>query len=87
MTKRLAIQDPDQLVFGQAPKPVITKGGLTIGGGVVYPESNFTLPPFAIETSTMPRIRTEYRDMVRSAARRAVELGVEDLVRFEEYGV
>ena len=35
---RLAITDPADLCFGVAPKPLTTLRGLTIGGGIVYPE-------------------------------------------------
>ena len=43
--KSLAISDPAELIFGLAPKPVTTRSGMVIGGGTVYPELNFTLPP------------------------------------------
>ena len=43
----LAISDPQELTFGLAPKPVTTLSGMVIGGGTVYPELNFTLPPMA----------------------------------------
>ena len=41
----LAISDPDDLRFGVASQPLTTRSGLVIGGGAVYPEINFTLPP------------------------------------------
>jgi methanol--5-hydroxybenzimidazolylcobamide Co-methyltransferase len=40
---RLAISEPAELRFGVAPKPLVTRRGLSIGGGSVYPELNFTL--------------------------------------------
>jgi len=42
---KLAIDNPADLRFGVAPKPLTTKQGLKLGGGIVYPELNFTLPP------------------------------------------
>ena len=47
--KSLAISDPAELTFGLAPKPVTTRSGMVIGGGTVYPELNFTLPPMTID--------------------------------------
>src|ERR1039458_1193554 len=41
---RLAISDPADLRFGVAPKPLTTRQGLTIGGGVVSPELNSPPP-------------------------------------------
>jgi len=40
----LAFPDPQNLVFGQASRPVSCGFGLTIGAGQVFPEVNFTLP-------------------------------------------
>src|ERR1017187_3370772 len=40
-SNRLAISNPADLRFGVAPKPLTTRQGLTIGGGLVYPEINF----------------------------------------------
>ena len=39
--KSLVINDPAELMFGIAPKPVRTPRGLLIGGGQVYAELNF----------------------------------------------
>ena len=33
---QLAISDPADLRFGISPKPLTTRRGLTLGGGVVY---------------------------------------------------
>src|SRR5664280_1566612 len=77
---KLAITELDQLVFGQAPRPLVTGRGLKIGGGTVYPELNFTLPPMQINASTMADVRLEYTDMIESACARAVALQVPGLV-------
>lgn len=76
----LAISDPADLRFGIAPTPVVTRRGLTLGGGVVYPELNFTLPTMTIESATMPEVRTHYREIIVGATRRAVELEAPGLV-------
>ncbi len=70
----LAIPDPDELLFGTAPKPLVTRHGLRIGGGLVYPELNFTLPPMEITAATMPVIVRHYEGIIRDALRRAAEL-------------
>ena len=78
--KTLAIDDPGRLIFGRAVHPLKTRRGLTIGGGLVYPELNFTLPIMEISASTFPEIRRLYHDVVEDACRRALELECEGLV-------
>lgn len=78
--KSLAIPDPKDLRFGTAPRPVITRNGLSIGGGTVYPELNFTLPTMLVQAGTMPDVLRQYRDMISSAIKRAVQLEVPGLV-------
>src|SRR6266545_5037234 len=75
----LRISRTHDLVFGRCPLPLHV-GGLVIGGGIVYPELNFTLPPMAITEATMPEIRDEYRQMADEACSRAAALGVPGLV-------
>jgi methanol--5-hydroxybenzimidazolylcobamide Co-methyltransferase len=77
---KLAIPDPADLMFGRAPKPFTTRRGLVIGGGKVYPELNFTVPPMEITEATFPEIRSMYREIAEEACRRAVDLGVEGFV-------
>jgi len=77
---KLAITDANDLLFGVAPKPLKTRQGLTIGGGTVYPELNFTLPPMIIEPSSMPDIFAQYRQIIADATRRACELETPGLV-------
>lgn len=50
--QKLACQNADQLIFGKAPKPIPCRNGMIIGGGLVYPEINFTLPPMNINDNT-----------------------------------
>ena len=54
---QLAIDQPADLRFGVSPKPLATRHGLTLGGGLVYPELNFTLPPMTVAEATMPEVR------------------------------
>lgn len=77
---RLAIETPGALQFGIAPRPLRTRSGLVLGGGTVYPELNFTLPPMLVEESTMPEVRRQYEQMITGALRRAVELEAPGLV-------
>ena len=76
----LAIPDPVDLRFGVCPTPLTTRRGMTIGGGVVYPELNFTLPNMEITAATMPEVLAEYRMMITGALTRAAELGPPGLV-------
>lgn len=76
----LTISEPQALRFGSAPKPVSTRRGLVIGGGTVYPEVNFTLPPISVTQGNLEKIRNLYRQATSEVCRRAVELEVEGLV-------
>jgi len=80
----LAIDNPADLRFGVAPKPLATRHGLILGGGIVYPELNFTLPPMFVDESTMPEVRAQYRQIIKGALQRAVELETPGLlIEFE----
>src|ERR1035437_3721926 len=76
----LAINDPARLHFGVAPHPLTTRKGMTIGGGLVYPEINFTLPAIDINAGTMPEIIQQYRDIIAAVTHRAIELEAPGLV-------
>jgi methanol--5-hydroxybenzimidazolylcobamide Co-methyltransferase len=76
----LAISDPRDLRFGIAPHPLTTKRGLIIGGGLVYPELNFTLPTMVVDDSTMPEVRQQYREIISEATQRALELEAQGIV-------
>lgn len=76
----LAISQPDDLRFGIAPKVLTTRRGLTLGGGLVYPEINFTLPPMLVDETTMPEVRRQYRQIIAGVLQRAVELEAPGLV-------
>lgn len=72
--RHLAIPRADDLLFGTAPKPLTTRHGLRLGGGLVYPELNFTLPPMEVTAATMPVVTRHYHDIITDALRRAAEL-------------
>ena len=76
----LAIKDIDSFVYGKALHPLTTRSGMVIGGGTVYPELNFTLPPMEITAESMPEARTEYAQMIEGACARAVELHAPGMV-------
>jgi methanol--5-hydroxybenzimidazolylcobamide Co-methyltransferase len=72
--KQLIIDRPEDLLFGYAPQPVKTPRGLVIGGGMVYPELNFTLPPISICPENMNTIRQHYEEIISGALERALHL-------------
>lgn len=76
----LAINDPDALTFGHAPRPVSCGFGLTIGGGMVYPELNFTLPTMSIEQATWPEVKGHYEEIAAMVVRAAKRLHLPGLV-------
>jgi methanol---5-hydroxybenzimidazolylcobamide Co-methyltransferase len=75
-----AIKNLDDFIFGASPYPVTLKNGLTIGGGQVYPELNFTLPSMEVNADTMPEVEAQYAQMITEACARAVELHAPGLV-------
>ncbi len=72
--KSLIINNPEDLMFGKAPKPVKTRRGLEIGGGQVYAELNFTLPVMSINYTTLNEVYTHYREIAEGALERALHL-------------
>jgi methanol--5-hydroxybenzimidazolylcobamide Co-methyltransferase len=72
----LAYSNERDFIYGHATKPVTTKNGLTLGGGAIYPELNFTLPPMLITEETMPEVLDQYKGIIDDACKRAVDLQV-----------
>lgn len=71
----LVISNPNDLIYGKAPYPVTTKNyGLEIGGGRIYPELNFTLPPMKLEEANLKEMYDHYRQIVTQSLKRAAEL-------------
>lgn len=75
-----AITDPKKLIFGTAPHPLSFPNGMVIGGGTVYPEINFTLPPMDITNETFKEVLSQYRQMVTGVLERARALHVPGVV-------
>ena len=76
----LTIAGPDDLLYGVSPYPVGCGLGLTIGGGMVFPEVNFTLPPMEIADETWGEVVAHYEDMAEHILRRATSLAVPGIV-------
>jgi methanol--5-hydroxybenzimidazolylcobamide Co-methyltransferase len=75
-----AYQDLNTFVYGKALYPVQLKNGMSIGGGTVYPEINFTLPPMTIDKDTMPKVIENYREIITGVCERAKDLAVPGFV-------
>lgn len=81
----LAISNPDELIFGKAAHPLNCGRNLKIGGGLVYPEINFTLPAMEITEQSWMGVKNQYQQMIEEIIRRAVKLNVPGLVvEFEQ---
>lgn len=70
----LAYKSPDDAIFGEAPHPVSAGFGVTIGGGQVLPEVDFTLPTMTIASDTWKDVQTQFQQMTRGVLARAVQL-------------
>lgn len=71
---KLSYESLTDFLYGTAPKPVKCKNGMVIGGGEVYPEINFTLPPMPIEEKNFQEIIAQYKEIVTGVLTRAAEL-------------
>lgn len=70
----MAYKNLNDFIYGSSFHPVKCKNGLVIGGGQVFPELNFTLPPMLINQKTMPEILQQYISIAEDACKRAREL-------------
>ena len=73
---KTAYQNLDDFIYGKSLYPVNLKNGMSIGGGIVYPEINFTLPTMSITKETMPEVIANYRQIITGICERAKELHV-----------
>ena len=78
--RTLSVSDPQQLIYGTAPKPVHCGFDLTIGAGQVFPEVNFTLPVMSISSETWADAVAHYEQIAVNVLQRAVALQVPGLV-------
>ena len=71
---KTAYENLSDFVYGKSLNPVTLKNGMTIGGGLVYPEINFTLPTMLITKDTMPDVIRNYKEIITGVCERAYEL-------------
>ena len=76
----LAIPNQEKLLYGICPHPLQCGLGLTIGGGSVFPEVNFTLPPMDMRDDTWAEVVAHYEQMAGQILRRAASLGTPGIV-------
>lgn len=71
---RTAYTDLDTFLYARAKHPVALANGMVIGGGTLYPEINFTLPPMNVEQGTMAEVLRQYREIITGVCERARDL-------------
>lgn len=74
------VYDLNDFIYGESIHPVILRNGLSIGGGQIFPELNFTLPNMSINQDSMPKVLDQYKSIIEDACNRAVELSVPGFV-------
>ena len=60
----LAYDSVDDFLYGACPNPVTCKNGMVIGGGIIYPEINFTLPAMEATQETLPKAKEIYKEII-----------------------
>jgi methanol---5-hydroxybenzimidazolylcobamide Co-methyltransferase len=76
----LSIGKLEDFIYGLCPHPIRLDNGMVIGGGVVHPELNFTLPDMTIDADSLPEVHSQYSQMIQDACQRAIELHLPGLV-------
>ena len=71
---KTAYENLNDFVYAQAKFPVALKNGMVIGGGVLYPEINFTLPTMMVNQETMSEVIRHYREIITGVCERARDL-------------
>lgn len=80
-TRKLAVANEKELIFGKAPAAVKSARGMVFGGGTVYPEVNLTVPSgTVIDRSTLPALSRDYSNAVRGILSRGLDLHSEGIV-------
>lgn len=69
-----AYTEVNALLYANARHPVSLKNGMVIGGGILYPEVNFTLPSMNVEQGTMAEVLRQYREIITGICERARDL-------------
>lgn len=75
-----AYESLEDFIYGKSLYPIELKNGMVIGGGIMYPEINFTLPPMQIQKDTMPEVIRNYKEIITGICERARELHVPGFV-------
>ena len=77
---KTAYENLSDFIYGKSLYPVKLKNGMVIGGGTLYPEVNFTLPPMLIDKNTMGEVIRNYKEIITGICERAKDLYVEGFV-------
>jgi methanol--5-hydroxybenzimidazolylcobamide Co-methyltransferase len=77
---KLAYQSIDNFLYGKCIYPVTCKNGRVIGGGEIYPEVNFTLPPMKATLDTLPDAKQIYKEIIEGVLKKAHDLHTKYLV-------
>jgi len=75
-----AYKNLSDFIYGKSLYPINLKNGMSIGGGTMYPEVNFTLPPMLITKESMPEVIRNYKEIITDICKRAEELHVPGFV-------
>ncbi len=77
---KLTYDSSDEMIFGISKNPVKFNNGMVIGGGLVYPEVNFTLPTMEISRKNITEIIDIYKQITSEILNRAIILKTEGIV-------
>jgi methanol--5-hydroxybenzimidazolylcobamide Co-methyltransferase len=77
---KLAYSSVDDFIYGSCPHPVTCKNGMVIGGGMVYPEVNFTLPAMNATEDTLAEAKSIYQEIIIGVLDKARQLHAPGLV-------
>ncbi len=78
--KNIIISRKEDLIFGSAPFSVKSARGLEFGGGIIYPELNFTLPVMHVNEDTWTEVQGHYHQIITDAIEKAIQLHSEGVV-------
>ena len=77
---KLAYDSVDDFIYGKCPNPVTCKNGMVIGGGILYPEVNFTLPAMNATEETLEDAKKIYQEIISGVMEKAYQLHAPGLV-------
>jgi methanol---5-hydroxybenzimidazolylcobamide Co-methyltransferase len=78
--RELAVQNEEDLIFGQAVHPVECGFDLKVGAGTVFPEVNFTLPAIEVSAANWSDVLAHYRQIAAGVIKRAHALRTPGIV-------